>query len=888
MTNNADSNPLPLYGNQFGVQEMVRTSSATAGHFDELRGVLSSSSNPVGTPSASDAPGNPRLTEAWERFFASIESDSAAQLDQRAINIERQIHDNGITYNVYADEAGPQRPWSLDLFPLIVEAAHWQRIEQGVLQRMRLLEAIMADVYGSQTLIEKAWLPQALVQAHPGYLRALHGAKPAGGTYLHIAAFDLARGPDGNWWVVGQRCQAPSGLGYLLENRLSISAQFPQAFQDLRVQRLARTYRALVESLKNHSPAGQNAHLVLLTPGPYNETYFEHAYLAQYLGLTLAEGSDLIVRDEHLYLRTLKELVPVHGLLKRVDDQYLDPLELMSDSTLGVAGLLQVIRAGNVLMANMPGSAFLESPALLGFMPALSRHLLGEELKLPALATWWCGERSAMEHALLQMPQSVIKPTYPGSTMHQSFGAVLGNRLMPDAVDQWAGRISRQNEQYTLQAYMPLSQLPTWQRTDPRTSNSGQVASRSTLLRVFVVSDGQGSWRVLPGGLARLAGSTDEISSMQRGGSSADVWALTDGAVDNSTLLQPPLTPAALAQRKRLVTSRAAENLFWLGRYSERTENIIRLARLILDNLTGDEPASVTLIAWMGQMAVGNALVLPDVPSLAQARRVFERALISSLGSSDGATSVGYHLRALKMAASAVRDRLSQDHWRLIVRTEEEVSAFHQTYSQTGDFSSLQALRMLKDTGDHMAAIGGAQADRMTRDDGWRLMSIGKHLERLIFLASSLARGLQTGSVRSPTGFAAMLDLFDSSITFHAQYQQSRDLVAMINLLVIDRDNPHSLAWVAQTVRGRLAKLSDDAPITPSSLSQRVSDPAQWNLEFLCQTQPDLNAGTNTDYFYNLHELLQHCMHAAQAVAQDISLTYFTHSGTANQSLGSR
>ena len=864
-----------------------------AGHFDELRGALT-------------AAGNPALTEAWKRFFDFLATERSSDLDRRIASLERQIHDNGVTYNVYANEAGPQRPWSLDLFPLILDPVSWQHIEHGVLQRMHLLEAIMTDVYGNQDLIENGWLPQALVQGHPGYLRALHGVQPVGGQHLHIAAFDVARGPDGNWWVVAQRCQAPSGLGYLLENRLTISGQFPQAFQDLRVQRLAGTYRALVESLKKQSPAGQDSHLVLLTPGPYNETYFEHAYLARYLGITLAEGSDLIVRDEHLYLRTLKALVPVHGLLKRVDDQYLDPLELMPDSTLGVAGLLQVIRTGNVLMANFPGTAFLESPALLGFMPALSQHLLGQELSLPALPTWWCGERSAMDDALQQLPGCVVKPTYPGSSMHQSFGAVLGKTLQPHEADQWAGRISRQNEEFTLQAYMPPSQLPTWQRGTTPASESGSMVPRSTLLRVFVVSDGQQGWRVLPGGLARLAGPTDEISSMQRGGSSADVWALTDGGVDQSTLLQPPLTPAALAQRKRLITSRAAENLFWLGRYSERTENIVRLARLTLECLDGNEQPSPPLIAWLGQMAVANTLVLPDVPSLAQARRVFERALISSLGSAAGATSAGYHLRAMKMAASAVRDRLSQDHWRLIVRAEEGVSAFHQATERSGDLTSVQALRMLKDTGDHMAAISGAQADRMTRDDGWRLMSIGKHLERLQFLAASLARGLDTGSVHSPAGFEAMLALFDSSITFHAQYQQSRDLAAMINLLVVDRDNPHSLAWVAQTVRGRLAKLAGDEAPTSAPLADQVSDPAQWSLELLCQTQPVFDKTGHTEsakaaepaegaqavpaasYFYNLHELLLHCMASAHAVANDISLTYFTHSGETKQSLGTR
>ena len=235
---------------------------------------------------------------------------------------------------------------------------------------MRLLDRVMADVYGPQDLLAQGLIPPALVQGHPGYLRSMHGVKPVGGSHLHVAAFDMARGPDGNWWVVSQRTQAPSGLGYLMENRLAISRLFPQA----------GTYRALIDSMKAMSPAGQDAHIALLTPGPYNETYFEHAYLARYLGLSLVEGSDLIVRDQHLFLKTLRGLVPVHGLLKRLDDQFMDPLELRSDSTLGVPGLLQVIRAGNVLVANAPGSAFLESPALLGFMPALSRHLFGEDL----------------------------------------------------------------------------------------------------------------------------------------------------------------------------------------------------------------------------------------------------------------------------------------------------------------------------------------------------------------------------------------------------------------------------------------------------------------------------------------------------------------------------
>ncbi len=349
-----------------------------------------------------------------------------------------------------------------------------------------------------------------------------------------------------------------SGFGYLLENRIAIASQFPQAFEAMPVQRLAATYRALMESMKKMSPAGAEQHLALLTPGPYNETYFEHAYLARYLGLTLVEGCDLLVRDEHLYLKTLRGLVPVHGLIKRLDDEYLDPLELRADSTLGVPGLLQAIRAGNVLVANAPGSAFLESPALLGFLPALARHLLGEELKLPALPTWWCGERSAMEDALPQLHECAIKATYPGSPLLPGLDGLQGRFMQARELDEWAGRIVRQSDDYTVQGSVPLSQMPTWQTDN---AGAGQMLARSVMLRVFVVSDGPQSWRVLPGGLARLAGAEGETASMQSGGSSADVWALTRGAIDDSTLLRAPLTPAALTQRKRLVTSRAAENL---------------------------------------------------------------------------------------------------------------------------------------------------------------------------------------------------------------------------------------------------------------------------------------------------------------------------------------
>ena len=869
--------------------------AATPGHFDELRGratplppsrgsagpasapapLLRDAASPEPAAEPASAPAgadDASLTPAWDHFFEELGPGGFTDLPRRAQSLARQIRDNGVTYNVYADRDGPQRPWSLDLFPLIVSPESWAGIEAGVLQRMHLLDRILADTYGEQKLLAEGLLPPALVQGNPGYLRAMHGVKPPGDTWLHIAAFDLARGPDGNWWVLSQRTQAPSGLGYLLENRIAISRQFPQAFESLHVQRLAATYSALMEALQRMCPAGAPPHIALLTPGPYNETYFEHAYLARYLGVSLVEGNDLTVRDQRLYLKTLQGLRPVHGLIKRLDDQFLDPLELRPDSTLGVPGLLQAIRAGNVLVANAPGSAFLESPALLGFLPALSERLTGEALQLPSLPTWWCGERAAMEAALPQLASCAIKATYADD--ERSFNAVLGSRLNRRELDEWAGRIALQGDAHTVQGYMPVSQMPTWSR-------EGQISPRSVLLRVFAVSDGPQSWRVLPGGMARLAGPDAQIASMQRGGSSADAWVQTREAIDRTTLLPTHSTPASLARHRAPVTSRAAENMFWLGRYTERAENAVRLARLTLSLLASEDQSSRALLEWLHQLAQHNALVPRDVPSAPRSRRVFERSLIAELGNADGG-SVGYSLRCIRHAAGAVRERMSQEVWNQIVRGESEFArqaAEQAAEVAMGGHATSAVLRNLEATSQALAALTGVQTDRMTRDDAWRLLSIGRHIERLAFLSDALGMGFDNGAVHEVPGFEAMVALFDSTITFHARYQQRRDVATLVDLLVLDGDNPRSLAWVTQTLRGRIARLAGSAPGKLTALSHELPDPAGWTLEHLC------SPGDGTHY-PALVALFEQCETAAYHVSDAIGTRYFTLTSESLRSVG--
>ena len=889
--------------------------ASAPGHLDELHGRTVSTSER-----------DTSLSAGWSKFFNFLGSDGFNELDQRTAQLQRQIRDNGVTYNVYADADGPQRPWLLDLFPMMVSAQDWTHIQAGIKQRARLLDRVMADIYGPQQLLEKGLLPSALVHGHPGYLRAMRGVQPAGGTYLHIAAFDIAHGPDGQWSVVSQRTQSPSGLGYLLENRRSISLLFPEAFREMEVQHLAASYKVLIDGLKAMSPAHESdsgSRVVLLTPGPYNETYFEHAYLARFLGLTLVEGSDLMVRNDRLYLKTLRGLEPVHGLLKRLDDEFLDPLELRSDSTLGVPGLLQVIRAGNVRVVNTPGSAFLESTALLGFLPALSKHLLGEALTLPSLATWWCGEQAILPNVLSQLKKFVIKPTYPGSGMASVIGPILSEREL----SQWAGRIASQGEAFTVQAYLPLSQTPTWQ--DQR------IAPRSAMLRVFAVADGAGSWQVLPGGLARLAGENENMASMQYGGSSADVWVLgAQASVGKDAVNQPlaenlasgnapdlraeqpaPAWSNALLRHRAPVTSRAAENLFWLGRYTERAENSTRLARLTLQCLGGEDQTSQPLLAWLTSMAVGNALVLDSVPPATQSRRIFKRALVANLTNTKQAGSVGSNLKALKNAASAVRERLSQEQWSIIMRAEIDFFDRCNTFknSNTGtntqgqgretpidlntlDYSSVEALSALESASGFLAAITGAQTDRMTRDDGWRLLSVGRLIERLNTLAAALVRGFETKAVFEEGGFSAMIALFDSTITFHAQYQERRDIPALLDLLVLDSDNPRALSWVLQALRGRLAKLAtgtatespDLLPDPLPDLSISLPDTACWLMTdfYGIDTNGTGNPVDESLSYAPLMSVLEQCCEAALELSNDLGRRYFSHSASGSYSLG--
>jgi uncharacterized alpha-E superfamily protein len=562
--------------------------------------------------------------------------------------------------------------------------------------------------------------------------------------------------------------------------------------------------------------------------------------------------------------------------LRRVDDEYLDPLELRGDSALGVPGLLGVVRAGQVVLANAPGAGFLESPGLAAFWPAIARRLLDEELLLPSTTSWWCGEDSVWQAQRERLTDFVVAPTFPSSDTTEGFAPHGVAELPPAARDDLLAAIDARPAAYTLQARLRPSEIPVW--------NEGALEPRAALVRVYAMTDGRGGWHVMPGALTRVATRRDAAQdawlSMQHGSVSVDTWVLTEGQVDATTLLPKPLSAADLTRTRRTVTSRAAENLYWLGRYTERADNSVRLARITLESLNNANPV---MLDALGRLALRNGLIGGGVPSPAQSARVFERSLVHTMAD-PSATSIAFNLRALRSCAQALRERLSVEHWKLIDAVgrnfEERLGAVLEPRATGvaggGSPHAIESvddvLVVLQRAATHLAAITGAQSDRMTRDDGWRLLSVGRQTERLDFLTQSLMLGLQLDLPSRDDGFALLLALFDSTITYRAQFQARRELPPLLHLLVLELDNPRSLAGVARTLHDRVERLARHDQGWVQRVLDELPAPDQWALEDLLAVDED---GQRTVLLSSLKQLSER----TQALSAEVGRRLFSHVG---------
>ncbi|MFM1886718.1 MAG: hypothetical protein RL026_1875 [Pseudomonadota bacterium] len=775
---------------------------------------------------------------AWQGLLPRLLAGGAEGARRRVDLARRLVAENGVTYNVYADTQGRDRPWVLDPCPWVLGAEEWRRIERGVVQRARLLDALLADLYGRQAVLREGLLPPELVFGHPNHLWACQGLKPPGGRWLHLYAADLARAPDGRWWVIGDRTQSPSGPGYALENRQIVARVFPEAAADLRVQPVGGFFNALRELLVG---TGEGGLAVVLTPGPFNETYFEHAYLARQLGLPLVEGNDLTVRGARVHLKTVTGLQPVRAILRRLDDDYCDPVELRADSALGVPGLLEAVRAGTVLVANALGSGVLETPGLQGFLPGIARRLLDEPLQLPGLATWWCGEGPALEQALARLDHLVVKPTYPNQRFEPVFGADL-DRLGRQAL---AARLRARPAAYVAQERLRFSQAPSWSpEPTPR------LVANSVALRVFAVATPQG-YQVLPGGMARMAGgSLRDIVSTQRGGGSKDVWVLGGGnpaAAEDDTEGGERDAQRGILPRDELPSS-LVENLFWLGRYAERCEDKTRLLRA---SFATRADAAVWQLAWAACRTAG-VLEGTREPGMSLFDADLPLGLVADLG-------------RLAAAASRSRQRLSQEHWRslsVLQRQFEEAG-------QQGAEPSVTLDRLLLG----LAAFAGFTLDDMTQDAGWRMLMLGRHLERLQFMAGILAGRCENGRRLLRGELDWLLDVGGSTITHRTRYVAQPRLGTVVELLVLDAGNPRALAFHWEASRRALQHL----PMAlEADAGEFLAAPVAAILA-LAPARLDERSDTGAAARVELQQALQALQQAVWQACDRLALRHFSH-----------
>ena len=793
-----------------------------------------------------------------ETLVKSLEGLGRQELSSRWEGAKRAIRDNGVTYNVYGDPQGVDRPWALDMLPLLIEPGEWSRIEAALLQRSRLLNAILADLYGPQRLLRDGSLPPSLVLANPSFLRPCHGVRVPGDVYVHLLAVDVARSPDGQWRVLADRAQAPSGAGYALENRIVLSRSLPEAFRDCHVQRIGAFFRAYRDGLTALAPEDRRDHprVVLLTPGPLNETYFEHAYLARYLGVTLVEGADLTVRDSRVFIKTLEGLRQVDVILRRLDDSFCDPLELRPDSTLGVAGLMAAVRAGHVTVANALGSGVVEAPAVAAFLPALCRQLLGEEMLLSPARSWWCGHPDDLQYVLAHLDELVIKPSFPPATRQPVFGRALSAEQKGALRSAMLAR----PEDYVAQSEVALSTAPVW--------NGQESEPRQLVLRAYVASAGD-SISVMPGGLTRVGPASDvPIVTMQRGGGSKDTWVVSEGPVTAVSLLAPRRLSVRRERLDAELPSRVADNLFWLGRHVERAEQTARLLRSLVtyvtrEDVSEDTPELVALLDVLVDMEMIPAALKERMP-----QPDLEEHL-SRLFRLDAQPAVlRTTLGEVRRIATTVRDRLSLDTWRILNQLQPQLRP------RQGRVQFDDVLVHLNQLVTDLAAFSGMEMESMTRGHGWLFLDIGRRLERSL-AATRLIRSAIAASPSPIAMLEPLLEVADSSMTYRRRYFAEAQLSPVLDLLLADETNPRALAFQLAALAGLLAQLPRNPRAPSPTGEERMIAHA---IEALAAADFDALSQPGADVaFDRLSALIDLLDEDLRGMSDAVTFHYFSH-----------
>ncbi|WP_082191461.1 circularly permuted type 2 ATP-grasp protein [Cellvibrio sp. pealriver] len=808
-----------------------------------------------GVDEAYDAEG--RIRPYWRYLLHSLESLGQDTIEDRQKKARRILRDDGATYKIY-DEPDANQSWQLNPIPLLINSDEWNQIETGLIERAELFNLLLQDIYGERKLIRQGVIPPELLFSHQGFLRPCHRVSLSGPHQLILHGVDLVRAPDGHMRVMADRTQAPSGAGYALENRTVMNRVFPSLFRDSHVHRLSLFFSRLRQRLQELNPNGGIARIVVLTPGTYNEAYFEHAYLANYLGFQLVQGSDLSVRNGYVWMKALDGLKRVDVILRRVDDIYCDPVELKGDSRLGVPGLLEVARMGRVAIANPLGSSVLENPALLRYLPAIARALIGRDLQLRSVKTWWCGNPDDLEYVCANLKNLLIKPTYRRPGLYEAYGADLDETKL----QAWQNRIRKNPYQFAAQEYVAGAQTPTW--------HQGKIVPRPSVLRTFAVAS-ESSYAVMPGGLTRINLDSDKkIISNQRGSVSKDTWVLASEPEKQISLRPVDVQPTL--ESGNALPSRVVENLFWMGRYAERAESALRLLRTVFIQLNRTEKLPDAVQCTLLSAITHVTSTYPGFTSLQQnLLKNPEPEMIAILLDQQRLGSVANNLIAMINSAEQVKEQLSSDTQRVINDIGDELENLKIALEPGALSAPEEALAPLITT---LLAFAGLIHESMTRGNGWHFIEIGRRLERALQITSSL-RALLTPRFDEPDQeslIESTLLCGEALIPYRRRYQNGIHIDQGLEMIMLNNKNPRSLIYQLNQLEQHFSELPEDRDTFSAEHKLLLEATTALKLSDI-KTLAKTTGGIRSD----LDQLLSRLQYLITNAAKTIGQRYFDH-----------